>query len=261
MSFIASVVSSIGAPALATIGSSLIGAFSANKAANTQADAANRATELQKQMYDTSRADLAPYRESGYGALNKINSMTPYFTKQYGAEDFAADPSYQFRLQQGMGQTQGAANQAGGAIGGNALKALNDYSQGSASTEYGNAFNRFQTGRTNIYNTLANIAGMGQNSVNAGVNAGNTSATGMSNTMQNAGNAMAGGTVGASNAITGGLTNYANYNYLADLLHPQGGTPTPTNMTGFQNNNQSPAPWIGSSANSTQPFESLILKM
>jgi competence protein ComEC len=40
-------------------------------------------------------------------------------------------------------------------ISGNALKGQEDYSQGLASQEYGNAFNRFQTGRTNIYNTLA----------------------------------------------------------------------------------------------------------
>jgi hypothetical protein len=63
-------------------------------------------------------------------------------------------------------------NVGGGAISGNTLRGLEDYGQNLASTEYGNAFNRFQNERTNIYNTLANIAGMGQQAVNTGVTAG-----------------------------------------------------------------------------------------
>jgi hypothetical protein len=42
------------------------------------------------------------------------------------------------------------ANVGGGAISGNTLRSLTDYGQGLASTEYANAFGRFQTDRTNI---------------------------------------------------------------------------------------------------------------
>jgi hypothetical protein len=145
---------------------------------------------------------------------------TGYLTKQFSPEDFAAgiDPGYAFRKQQGEEATNRLANAGGGMISGNALTGLANYSQGLASGEYGNAFNRFQTQRTNIYNTLAGIAGLGQQAVNTSANAGAQAAGTVGNTIQGIGAAQAGGTVGAANAITGGLQNAGNQYYLSQLL-------------------------------------------
>jgi hypothetical protein len=153
--------------------------------------------------------------------------MKPYLTKQYTPADFMAgiDPGYQFRLEQGQLANQRAANMAGGGIGGNALKGLQDYTQGLASQEYGNAFNRFQTQRSNIYNTLASIAGLGQTSLGQTTAAGTTAAGNIGSNIANAGAASAGGTIGAANALTGGLQNTANSYMLSQLLSPK--TPTP----------------------------------
>ena len=130
-------------------------------------------------------------------------------------------------MQQGQEATNRMANMGGGLISGNALKGQEDYTQGLASTEFTNAFNRFQTGRQNIYNTLAGIAGLGQNSTNTSATAAGNAANSVGNTIQNIGAAQAGGTVGAANAITGGIQNAGNQYYLSQLLAKKNATDVP----------------------------------
>lgn len=60
----------------------------------------------------------------------------------FKAPDVTDDPGYKFRLQQGMDAMSNSMLAKGTARGGDAMKALNDYAQGSASQEYGNAYNR-----------------------------------------------------------------------------------------------------------------------
>jgi hypothetical protein len=78
---------------------------------------------------------------------------------------------------------------------------LNEYGQGLASTEFGNAFGRAQGERKDIYNILANIAGMGQGAVNTGVSAGQSTAQSLGQLGVGGAQAQAAGTVGAANAI------------------------------------------------------------
>lgn len=61
--------------AAAAVGGALIGADASRSASNKQVDAANRATDLQKQMYDQTRADQAPYRDVGYSALDRLSVL------------------------------------------------------------------------------------------------------------------------------------------------------------------------------------------
>ena len=206
--------------AAAVVGSSLIGADAAGKAAGTQADAARYAADVQKQMFEQQNAQQAPYREAGYSALSDIGGMKPYLTKQYTPEDFSQgiDPGYQFRLQQGQEATNRMANMGGGMLSGNALKGAQDYTQGLASQEYGNAFNRFQTQRSNIYNTLASIAGLGQTSLGQTTAAGTTAAGNIGSNIAGAGAAQAGGIVGQANALSSGLQTLGNQQYLSNLL-------------------------------------------
>jgi hypothetical protein len=95
---------------------------------------------------------------------------------------------------------------------------LQDYTQNYAGNAYQNAFTNYQTQRGNIYNTLAGIAGLGQQSVNTSANAGAQAAGTVGNTIQNLGQAQASGTVGAANAISGGLQNAGNQYMLSQLL-------------------------------------------
>jgi len=215
-----------------SIVSGLIGANAAENAANTQAGAAQQSAAMQKAMFDIQNQQQAPYREAGYSALNDIAGLKPYLTRQFTPEDFAAgiDPGYAFRLKMGQDQAMRQANLGGGTIGGNALAGLQDYTQGQASQEYGNAFNRFQTQRGNIYNTLAGIAGLGQTSLGQTGQMSTQTASNVGNAISNAGSAQAAGTVGAANAIGSGIQGAGNAYYLSNLLKPQA-TTNPSNLT------------------------------
>ena len=204
--------------------SGVMGAKAAKSAAQTTADATVRAAEIQQQMYEQGREDLAPYREQGYTALKDIGGMKPYLTGQF--EDYRdqyLDPSMAFRMKYGTQATERLSNVGGGALSGNTLRGLADYGQNLASTEYSNAFNRFQTERGNIYNTLANIAGMGQGAVNTGITAGQATAQNLGQLTVGGAQAQAAGTVGAANAYSNALGNIgdATMAYKLTQMRPQ----------------------------------------
>lgn len=212
-------------PISAIAGSSLIsgamGASAAKSAARTQAAAADRAMQQEREIFEQGRADLAPYREQGYAALKDIQGLKPFLTQSFASEQALApylDPSMAFRMKYGTQATERLANVGGGALSGNTLRGLQEFGQGLASTEYANAFNRAQTERTNIYNTLANIAGMGQGAVNVGVGQGQALGQSLSGLTTGAGAAQAAGTVGAANAWSNALQGPSNYMQLATLM-------------------------------------------
>jgi hypothetical protein len=77
---------SAGIAAVATIGGGMMSSSAAGNAASTQADAANRASDLQAQstresldfqreMYGQQRADIAPYRQAGLTAQNRLLTL------------------------------------------------------------------------------------------------------------------------------------------------------------------------------------------
>jgi len=235
------------AASLITGGAAIAGGYlasrGAQKGAQIQADAAQQSVNLQRQMFDTTNTQQAPYRSAGYNALNQIGQLgsgtygmygpngedigtgtgTGYLTRQFSPEDFKAgiDPSYNFRLQQGNMATANMANRAGGLIGGNALTGINDYAQGMASTEYGNAFNRFNTQRSNIYNNLASIAGLGQTSLGQTTNASVAAGSNIGNAISNVGTALGSGQVAQYNALGGGLAGAGSSYMLSQLLAPK----------------------------------------
>lgn len=216
--------------AAAVVGGSLISANAARSAAQTQADAAAQAAAVQREIFNIQNEQQKPYREAGYAALSDIAGMKPYLTKQYTTADFlqGIDPGYQFRLEQGQMANQRAANVGGGALSGNTLAGLQAYTQGQASQEFGNAFNRFQTERGNIYNTLSNIAGLGQTAVNQTTQAAGQYGANVANLTTGAAAAQAAGTVGAANAISGGAQSLGNYAFLNNMMNRAPVTPTPT---------------------------------
>jgi len=213
--------------ALAIGGASLLGAKmsadAAKDAAAMQVAGGDRAMAQQIRMFELGREDLAPYRETGYTALKDIEAMKPFLTSQFGPSQFAQylDPSMEFRQRLGTQATERLANVGGSALSGNTLRALNEFGQNLASTEYGNAFNRFQTELGNIYNTLANIAGMGQGAVNTGVQAGQNFAQQQTGIITGQAAAQAAGTVGQANAYAGALGNIGNMTFLSSMMKPQ----------------------------------------
>jgi hypothetical protein len=184
-----------------------------------QADAAKEAAECKlpvvtvrwlrnRRMYEQGREDARPYRETGYTALKDIESGCRCLPASLVTSNGAVPrPQHGVSAQAWRATTARMLNVGGGAISGNTLRGLEDFGQNLASTEYGNAFNRFQNERTNIYNTLANIAGMGQGAVNTGVTAGQNFAGSQTGLITGQAAAQAAGQVGAANAYSGALGN------------------------------------------------------
>jgi hypothetical protein len=89
-----------------------------------------------------------------------------------------------------------------------------------ASQEYQNAYNRYQTNRTNLLNPLQSLAGAGQTSANTignaaagygseGSNALGGAGTAQANAIQNAANARASGYLGSQQSWNSALQNVA----------------------------------------------------
>lgn len=158
-------------------------------------------------------------QDDSYGSFTKPFDVTEFYKYQ--------DPGYAFRLQQGNQAVQNRNSAGSGALSGSAYKDLIDYSQGAASTEYGAAFDRYNTSQGNIFNRLSQLAGLGQN---AAANVGNQGTTLAGNAGQftsNAGTAAGAGIVGAGNALSNGATNAWLWNQYGSS-NPQKQVPGPT---------------------------------
>lgn len=208
--------SAIGA--VAGLASGLLGSSAAKKAGNAQVDATREASalqregiQLQRDIFDQTRADYAPWREAGSEALGTLRQMVQ---PGYNADQLATDPGYQFRFNEGRRAIDSSRASRGVFNSGATLKALTNYGQEQGTNEYGARFNR-----------LATLAGYGQNATgataNAGTNFGNAAQQGFTNignnTMQ-AGNARASSYVGSANAFANGLNSASSFLTLSQLL-------------------------------------------
>jgi hypothetical protein len=164
------VVIAAAATAAVAIGASAYSASQQSKAskeaAKTQAEAADQATELQREMYYQTREDVAPWREAGQWALPRLQQLirhgpgAPFEAPagldprqyQFDARRFqftpptpaslANDPGYQFRLQTGQRALEGSAAARGGLLSGGAARGLTEFGQQLGSQEYQQAYGR-----------------------------------------------------------------------------------------------------------------------
>ena len=191
----------------AIAGSAVIGGVTANKAASTQADAANRATDVQRDIFERQVQLQEPWRQAGINALGRMQS---------GDVMGYMDPSYKFRLDEGLKALQRTAAARGGLLSGGTMKEAMRYGQGLASTEYGNAYNR-----------LASLAGVGQTATNQMSGAAGTYGSNVGNLMTSGAAARASGYVGGANAMTNSLGQYLNYTQNQNLLNMLANRSTP----------------------------------
>jgi hypothetical protein len=197
--------------------------FSANKqskaaqsAAAATAAATDEATQLQREMYQQTREDQAPYREAGYNALAQMQRTAGNVPGafKFGAGDYQADPGYAFRLSEGQKALDRQAAARGGLISGGALKAAQRYGQEMGSQEFGNAYNRALTGyntgvasENQLYNRQAALSGIGQTATNlvgqAGQNYGTSVGNALINQGANVGNARMAAASAYGSALSG----------------------------------------------------------
>jgi hypothetical protein len=228
-----------GVAAVTTLAGSAISSRAASSAASTQADAANRAADLQQQQFERNVELQEPFRQAGIEGQNRLATLLGMQTGDTGAADFGKyataeytpamfaqgqDPGYQFRLSEGLKALDRQAAARGGLISGAALKASMRYGQDMGSQEFMNAFNRYQTERMGTLNPFQSMAGQGQSATNQLTSLGQNYANQAGQAMGAAGQARASGYVGQANAINqgiSGLTNMYFQNQFLNRAYPQ----------------------------------------
>ncbi|MBP3945118.1 hypothetical protein [Psychrobacter sp. K31L] len=225
------------------------GAKAATDAGKVQADASKYAADISQKQFNQTRQDQMPWLNAGKSALGDLTqyiNKSPDFNDKWGGRieqayqggqltggldpnNFQNDPSYQFRKQQGMDGLQSSAAAGGSLLSGAALKSLNEYNSNLASQEYGNAWQRDQTEKQNLfstlsgnrsqdyslfsnedtrqYNQLANMAGVGQQTANDLGAFGAQNAATQGDAAINGANMQANGLIGAAGAKTNGINN------------------------------------------------------
>lgn len=216
----------------------LFGASKSKEAAQQYEQALTGAQTYLQGQENTGLQNYQPYMDAGSGATKTLSSLmgtpgqgllTPWnqtFTAPTAAQA-AATPGYQFQLNQGTSAMQNSAAGQGGLLSGRTLADLNNFAQGTASTNYQNVFNNSLTQYNSAYNSFLNnqqnqynrLMGVSQEGLQATGGAGQFM-QGMSgdvaSLMAQKGAAAAGGTIGAANSISGmmsGLSNTATNMY------------------------------------------------
>lgn len=232
-----------------SLASGLLGSNASKNAARAQGDAVKDTLQMEREHFDATRNDLAPYRDAGVPALQRLAFLTGTggdpgqpghgsLTKNFSLQDFAADPGYGFRQQQGEQSLNRAMTARGLSSSTTGLKSLMSFNQDLASQEYGAAFGRDQANKSNQFNMLSYLAGTGQNASAMTGQIGANMTAGMSGSMLAGGAATAGGIMGSgsaiNNSIQGGLGNYMYQKRFDDMMQRMPVFSSPANSPSYK---------------------------
>jgi hypothetical protein len=241
------------AAGVGAVAGGLIAADASRHAANTQADATNRVTDMQGQQWQQTQANMKPYLDLGtssispllkamgynatqnddgtwsYNGIDPSNPLMQRFTAPTAAEA-EATPGYQFTLQQGLKATQNSAAARGLGTSGAALKGASTYATGLADSTYNDVYQRaLNTFNTNYKSAsdnatrLGTIVGNGQNAAGGLGALGAQTTANIGNTITSGANAQAAGTIGSANALTGALGSLGNNAMLYGMMQNNAG--------------------------------------
>jgi hypothetical protein len=191
-----------------------------NTAADQRVSALQQGMAGQREMFDRQNALQQPYIQGGLTGQNRYMELMGLGGDKNAAgygkygrdptqDEIMLDPGYQFRMSEGQRGLDRSAAAAAGLQSGNALKAAARYSQNFASNEYGNAFDRYQTNRSNQLSPLQLLMAQGQNASNVATNVAGQFGNALYRGNQDIGNARGEGTMGAAMANAGGITDSA----------------------------------------------------
>ena len=216
-----------GWTAAAIGGSAVLGAYASSKAADTQAEAADRATAEQRRQFNKQVALQQPLIDVRNNMLPELVEASRY--TPFSMDQFQQDPGYAFRMREGLKALDRTAAARGGLLGGNQLRGVTQFGQDLASQEYTNAFNRYQAERQAKLGPLQSLVGLGQTSANTVGNAAAQYGNAMAENQIARGNMRASSYMGAANALTGGIGQYLNYKQNQDFMKMYGPQQTPVN--------------------------------
>jgi len=220
----------LGVAAAGSVASSAIGAHAAGKAASQQANASKSAQQIQQEEWQQQQQNEQPFLQQGTTAVNHLSQLVndPSYSNYPGGtfsaptlDEARNSPGYQFELQTGSDALTKQAAATGNLMSGNTGTELEKFGTGLADTTYGDLYNRslqsymtnynvWNTDTSNQVNRLQALANLGGNTAaNLGTQ-GQNFATNQGNLLNQQGTAEASGTVGAANAVTGGISNISN---------------------------------------------------
>lgn len=164
---------------------SVTGGF-AKDAAGAQIEGIQQGIGYSKEFLNYFKDLLQPYFDAGGNALEKYSKAV--IDGDYS--DFYTSPGYEFTLAEGKKAIENTAATKGGVQGGNVLKALTEFGQGLASSEY-----------QNYLQNLGFLTKTGQTAINQYGSAAVPVTTGISSMFSDIGEVAASGIVGKSNTI------------------------------------------------------------
>lgn len=214
-----------------------MGGSAAKTAASQQAKTQQQALQEELAIQQVIQQQLAPWLTTGRGALDSLSALihaggdpttsvlgtSPLTTFGTAPNIFTpgitqaiqGSPGYQFQLQQGTQAIDQSGAGRTGALSGNTLKALNQYGQGVAGTNFMDYLRNLQSSwgqnvgaqsgyQQQLYNMLSGLSGAGQN---AAVQQGGFATAGAGpNLLAGLGTTQAAGTLGGASALSGGLS-------------------------------------------------------
>ena len=219
-------------PQLSAMQSGMTNASASPLSAPSVALAAQNESEMPIGYYQAQQL-LAPFYQAGVQGLGQLTNLA---MGQGVPEFLAANPAYQFRQQEAQKALERSAAQRGGLLSGQFAKALQERSQGLASQEFSNAYdrlagitqaglgtaeslggvtterNKFVSNRADTrYSQLYNLANLGQSMTGQTQNAAQNMAMNVGNALTAAGQARAGGYINKANAMTGTIGDLASF--------------------------------------------------
>lgn len=251
---------------VASLAGAGISALGATTAANDQVKAQQAAIAAQQQMFGVTQQNLQPFIQGGASAIPQLQSYLSSpnnpFAQAAGLNNTSnpnsplsqllalttpgsnmtstleQTPGFQFASQYGtMAADNSLAARGLAGPGGSLAKAVSDYNNGLASTQWGNIVSALQGaingGTSNLVNTGSANANALQNFVNSGANAAaglasnaTTTGQGIASSTTGIGNAQAGAATSIGNSLGGAVSgigsNVSNLNILS-MLSGQGG--------------------------------------
>lgn len=203
--------------ATAVIGAGVLSAgasiYGANKASEAQTNAANASIANSKAMYDTTRADLSPFRNIGNTAATQLTGRLSDLTTPVSVnpQDFVNSDMYKFLQNQGERAVTNSSAARGLGTSGAALKGASAFESGLNAQQWQQNFNNQVTNQTNAYNRLKGLVDTGENaSAQTGVIG--QSAVGQQNSaITGAGNAQAAAANATGSSIANAAGNISGY--------------------------------------------------
>lgn len=207
-------------PVGATLGAAGIGAVGSIAGGLIQKSATDSATAQQRDLFNTTRSDLAPYRAAGATGTNALLARLPDLTAPIKLDQAFVEstPGYQFNLTQGLKAVQNSAAARGLGTSGAALKGAANFATGLADSTYQQQFANELAQRDAAFNKLLGTANIGEGAAaQTGQFATQTGQSIGQNTVSG-GTALAAGITGAGNSLTNGFNTVGGINYANQLL-------------------------------------------